>query len=130
MPDKEPTIPRTNDLLVKLRPSGVNKVFGSRLPIRPLFEERPVAALAFGASAEPEWFAVHVPDGAQTPWDLAHSRVADQLGVDESEIVFAEPDIVHDIYKDESVDSRGEVLAATEDCDSKVDQDNRNGKKT
>ena len=130
MPDKEPTIPRTNDLLVKLRPSGVNKVFGSRLPIRPLFEERPVAALAFGASAEPEWFAVHVPDGAQTPWDLAHSRVADQLGVDESEIVFAEPDIVHDIYKDESVDSRGGVLAATEDCDSKVDQDNRNGKKT
>ena len=37
-----------------------------------------------------------VSPGAQAnPWDFAHARVADQLGVAEDDIVFAEPDWVH-----------------------------------
>jgi hypothetical protein len=37
-----------------------------------------------------------VSPGAQAnPWDFPHVRVADQLGVAEDDIVFAEPDWVH-----------------------------------
>ncbi|HEX6124120.1 MAG TPA: S8 family serine peptidase [Pyrinomonadaceae bacterium] len=117
----------TPDLLVKLRPSSVHKIFGSRLTIEPLFD-RPPVSLPFGVSPESEWFSVRVPDGAETPWDLAHSRIADQLGVDESDIVFAEPDILHDIYKDDSEASTRTAFAADDDCHSKTDQDGRNGK--
>jgi hypothetical protein len=122
MPEKN-AAPEAMDLLVKLRPSSAHKMAGSRVDIEPLFD-RPVAgAAAFGVSTEPEWFSVRVPDGAESPWDLAHARVADRLGVDESDVVFAEPDMIHNIYEDRSERSAAE-FAAGDQCDVQVGQDN------
>jgi len=38
-------------------------------------------------------------DEAQTPWDQAHSRIASQLGIDSSDVLFAEPDLVHRVLR-------------------------------
>ena len=63
-----------------------------------------------------EWFIADLPDlplspGAQANlWDFAHARVADQLGVAEDDILFAEPDWVHgEAFR---VDSEGEGTCA------------------
>jgi len=34
-----------------------------------------------------------IPEGGDNAWDAAHAQVADQLGVDESDVIFAEPDL-------------------------------------
>jgi hypothetical protein len=72
----------TPDILVKLRPSSVQKISGSKVNIEPLFERPSSQANGFGSVGEPEWFAVRISDGGDTPWDAAHARLADQLGVD------------------------------------------------
>ncbi|HYC57870.1 MAG TPA: S8 family serine peptidase [Candidatus Binatia bacterium] len=84
-------------MLVKLRPGlALGAAASGRL--EPLYERQAV----FGAAAQPAWFLAELKDGAATPWDCAHARVADQLGVDGSDVLFVEPDIVHDIYTDDS----------------------------
>src|SRR5690349_6260814 len=100
MPDRPPTaVPSTNHLLVKLRPTTALRAAESRAKLRPLFDtSRPTGGFAVGA--EPQWFVAELPDGAATPWDLAHARVADQLGVADSDVLFVEPDLVHDIYRE------------------------------
>jgi hypothetical protein len=54
--------------------------------LRPLFEgplspAAPPSAFGFGVSSEPQWFIADVGDGGPNAWDVAHARVADQLGV-------------------------------------------------
>ena len=89
----------TNRVLVKMRPStALGAAPGANL--RPLYSgPSPASSLGVMGDSTPQWFIADLPDGAATPWDLAHARVADQLGVAESDVIFAEPDIVHDVYR-------------------------------
>jgi hypothetical protein len=130
-----PTMPRdraspaeTNRVLVKLRPSNALLGAAARGGLRPLHGTPDAAAATLGIGAEPQWFVAELREGAATPWDLAHMRVADQLGVAESDVVFAEPDLVHDLVQDPDEPPPGGALAAV-DC-TPFPQDGRNGKAT
>ena len=97
-------------ILVKLRPSASLKAAEGRTNLRPLHEGEGEGA--FALSGEERWFLAELPEGAATPWDTAHARVAEQLGVAESDVVFAEPDLIHDVYLDPSRDGSNTNLAA------------------
>lgn len=104
----------SNRVLVKLRASVALNAVEPRVNLRPLdvAASRPAG---FGLDADSRWFAADLPDGAASPWDLAHARLADQLGVDESDVAFAEPDLPHTIYRD--TNERDEAAAlAVEEC--------------
>jgi hypothetical protein len=106
-----------NRVLVKLRPSSGLRAAESRVNLRPLYD-RPVApAASFGFEAAPQWFIAELPEGAGSPWDAAHARVAGQLGVAESDVIFAEPDLIHDIYLDDDESRTPEGFgAAVSNC--------------
>ena len=72
-----------------------------------------MAGPGFGLAATPQWFIAELPEGADMPWDLAHGRVADQLGVAESDVLFAEPDIIHDVYEDTNEERTADGFGAT-----------------
>src|SRR5437870_4834182 len=61
----------SNRLLVKLLPSVSLAAADPRANLRPLYDSAPQTA-AFGIGAEPAWFLADMPEGAATPWDLAH----------------------------------------------------------
>ena len=120
---------QTNRVLVKLRPSNALKAAESRANLRPLYETPEAAApTTFGFDSTPQWFLADLPDEAATPWDLAHARVADQLGVSESDVLFAEPDLVHNIYQDANEQSVAQGFAAGDECLANP-QDQTHGKK-
>jgi hypothetical protein len=118
----------TNRVLVKLRPSNALRAAESRANLRPLYDTPAAASAALGIGAEPQWFLAELPDGAPTPWDLAHARVAAQLGVAESDVVFAEPDLVHrGVYQDTNEAEIAGGFAAGENCE-RTQQDGTRGK--
>lgn len=118
----------TNRVLVKLRPSNALRAAESRANLQPLYDTPPATAGGFGIDSTPQWFVAEMPEGAPTPWDLAHARIAGQLGIDESDVVFAEPDFVHTIYRDTSEEVvAGRPFAAGEDCAANP-QDGTHGK--
>ena len=125
MPKDRPLPAPTNRVLVKLRPSSALRAAEARANLRPLYDT-PRATAALGIGAEPQWFLADLPGGAPTPWDLAHARIAERLGVSESDVIFAEPDIVHDVYRDTNEEMR-EGLAVGENCDA-IPQDGTHGK--
>src|SRR5689334_7156244 len=102
-----------NRVLVKLRPSAGLRAAESRANLRPLGVVAPTAP-GFGLDATPRWHVAELPDGAPIAWDVAHARVADQLGVDESDVVFAEPDVQQSVYRDENERDASQPLGATE----------------
>ncbi len=119
----------TNRVLVKMRPSSALKAAESRANLRPLYDStQATAAVTFGVEATPQWFIAELPDGAASPWDLAHARVADQLGVAESDVIFAEPDIIHDVYEDTNEERTAEGFGATKIECVQNPQDNTRGK--
>lgn len=118
----------TNRVLVKMRPSTALAA-DARANLRPLYGAASRASsLGVMGEATPQWFIADLPDSAQTPWDLAHGRIADQLGVAGSDVIFAEPDIIHDIYQDTNEERTTEGFGATTiDCVQNA-QDNTRGK--
>jgi hypothetical protein len=104
-------------VLVKLRPSSALRAAASRGNVQPLYEPPAGATASLGLAGEPQWFLAELPDGAATPWDLAHARVADQLGVAESDVVFAEPDLMHDLVQYPEEPPPGAAFAAV-DCEA------------
>src|SRR5688500_3372812 len=108
----------TNTILVKLRPTSGLRAAESRANLRPLYDTPPPpAAGMLGLDTAAQWFMAELPEAPDNPWDLAHARVADQLGVAESDVLFAEPDIIHDIYQDTNEVPFAQGLAAAEiDC--------------
>ena len=75
----------------------------------------------------PRWYLADLEDNAANPWDLAHQQVSAQLGIDESAIVFAEPDLVHSVYQDTNeIDLTG-PFAAGDNCEA-VSQDGEHRK--
>jgi subtilisin family serine protease len=116
----------SNRVLVKLRPSAALRAAESRANLRPLYDSGPSATASFGLDADAQWYLADLPDGGATRWDLAHARVADQLGVAESDVVFAEPDLVHDIYPDPNASQANGLLAVGDQC-KVIDQNSDNG---
>jgi len=66
-----------------------------RADVRPLFDQ-PVSSGGLGVAATPQWYVANLAAEAANPWDDAHRRVADRLGLAEDDVLFAEPDQVHD----------------------------------
>jgi len=82
-----------NRILVKLLPTPALAAAPSSVNLRPLLSQPPTLN-AFGVSADPAWYVAELPDAVgPNPWDVAHSSVAAQLGIDSSAVVFAEPDL-------------------------------------
>lgn len=127
MATDRPPLAAPNRVLVKLRPSGALGAAESRANLRPLYDEPPTPAGSFGLDSTPRWFIADLPDGAASPWDLAHAQIAGQLGIAESDVVFAEPDIIHDVYPDDTEEGPAGPFAVGEDCAANP-QDGANGK--
>ncbi|MDQ2973990.1 MAG: S8 family serine peptidase, partial [Acidobacteriota bacterium] len=105
----------SNRILVKLLPTIGLAAAESRANLRPLYEPQPQTS-GFGISTAPAWYLADLPDGAETSWDLAHSQVAGQLGIDESAVLFAEPDLEHAIYPDNNEMVADGSLGIGENC--------------
>ncbi|WP_051185145.1 S8 family serine peptidase [Desulfatiglans anilini] len=127
MSDKQACAPRVNRLLLKLQPSSPLKAAESRANLRPLYDTPQAKAAMLGFGAEPQWFLADLPEGAANPWDLVHQRVAGELGISESDVVFIEPDMIHNIYRDTNERRAGQVFAVGEKCES-TPQDGGHGK--
>src|SRR5436309_4975475 len=112
----------SNRILVKLRPTVGLAAAAPRANLRPLHASAPQTQ-AFGLSSEPSWFLADLPDtGGPAPWDLAHARVADQLGIDHSAVVFAEPDLAQR-FNDGSDAAPDAALAAAPGPCGRIEQD-------
>jgi subtilisin family serine protease len=120
-------IPATNRLLVKMRTSSAMRATGSGVNLEPLYAGIQPPATAFGLDSGPQWFVAELPESEGSAWDTAHARVAAQLGIDDSDVVFAEPDIIHTIFQDGNEIPAGQAFAAGENC-SQTEQDAANGK--
>ncbi|MGB7924428.1 MAG: S8 family serine peptidase [Pyrinomonadaceae bacterium] len=131
MPNNKKTPPtETNRVLVKLRTSSnALRAAESRANLQPLYDTPPAATTttAFGIESAAQWFLAELPDGAPTGWDLAHARVAGQLGVSESDVVFAEPDVIHNVYQDTNEQKFDTPFAVGEKCEA-IPQDGTHGK--
>jgi len=105
----------TNRILIKLRPSVALAAAAPRANLRPLYE--PVApAGTVGLAPGPAWYLADMPDGGPTAWDVAHARIADQLGVNESDVLYAEPDLPNS-YPDSNERIHGDQqFAVGSDC--------------
>src|SRR5437762_11920613 len=105
-----------NRILVKLQSSAGMAAADPRANLRPLHDEA-APSDAFGLSSGPAWYVADLPDQAgPNPWDLAHSQVADQLGIDESAILFAEPDLPQSFNDGTELTPSGRPLAMAPDC--------------
>jgi hypothetical protein len=78
-------------LLVKLKSAPPAGLSARSSQLEPLYPARRAGDFGIAAPTGPQWFVVEA-DGAATGWDVAHQRLAGQLGVAESEILFVEPD--------------------------------------
>src|SRR3989454_10850621 len=118
----------SNRILVKLRPTVGLAAAAPRANLRPLHASAPQTQ-AFGLSSEPSWFLADLPDTTgPNPWDLAHARVADQLGIDESAVLFAEPDLMQGFIDGSNTSPAASALAATDPCANVIPQDPNGGK--
>lgn len=117
----------TNTVLVKLRPSRALRAAESLVTLRPLYDTPEAKSSILGVGAEPQWFLADLPDGAATPWDLAQTELSRHLGVSESDVIFAEPDIYHNVYLDVNERQVDQAFAVGENCEASP-QDGRNGK--
>ena len=127
MSNTTPSLEETNRILVKLRPSASLGAAESRANLRPLYDTPPVEAGGFGLDSTPQWFIAELPGGVKNPWDLAHGRVAEQLGIAESDVIFAEPDLVHNTFKLPNAGVPAQGFAAAGPCTSDP-QDGGHGK--
>ncbi len=115
-------------LLLKVLPSSGLKAAEDRFQIRPLFDSGEKPPEAFAAHGVGRWFIADMPDGGDTAWDRAHARIADQLGIAETAVLFAEPDLVQSIYREEARHPADQTFAVGDHC-GPVPQDGKNGKK-
>ncbi len=129
MPKDTQESAETNRVLLKLRPSNALRAAESHVNLEPLYDTPQGMGRGFGIDSTPQWFIAELPDGAATPWDLAYSQIAGQLGIAQSDVVFAEPDLVHTIYQDPDASGAGQAFAVGADCEANS-QDNTHGKVT
>ncbi|MBZ0114652.1 MAG: S8 family serine peptidase, partial [Thermoanaerobaculia bacterium] len=115
-------------LLVKLRPSANLGAVEARSDLEPLYPSSSRRGGSFGLDASPQWYLTHASAGHDTPWDQAHARVARQLGIDASDVLFVEPDLIQSVFVDSSEEAEDPSrLALGGDC-SPILQDGTHGK--
>lgn len=118
----------SNRVLVKLLPTPALAAASSNVKLRPL-SSQPVTQNIFGVSTDAAWYVAELPDAVgPNPWDIAHARVADQLGIDESAILFAEPDLEQSFHDQEFSRPGGFGMGAAPDPCSHVGQDANSNK--
>lgn len=106
----------SNRILVKLAPTVSLAAAEPSANLRPLFEED-ASTKSLGLVSEPAWYLADLPDDGPTGWDVAHAQIAHQLGIDESAVLFAEPDLEHTIYPDRNDKTlKGEPFAVDSNC--------------
>ena len=118
-----------NRILVKLQPTMALAAADTRSNLRPLYKTAaPTSVL--GLAGAPTWYLADLPDTVgPNPWDLAHARVADQLGIDESAVLFAEPDLEQSFMDGSDPATAGIPLAeASDPCAFSLQQDNTHNK--
>ena len=117
-----------NRILVKLQPTMALAAADTRSNLRPLYKAAPTSIL--GLAGAPTWYLADLPDTVgPNPWDLAHARVADQLGIDESAVLFAEPDLEQSFMDGSDPATAGIPLAeASDPCAFSLQQDNTHNK--
>jgi subtilisin family serine protease len=100
----------------------------TRSNLRPLYKAAPTSIL--GLAGAPTWYLADLPDTVgPNPWDLAHARVADQLGIDESAVLFAEPDLEQSFMDGSDPATAGIPLAeASDPCAFSLQQDSTHNK--
>ncbi len=123
---------RSTRILVKLRATTSLRAAESRANLRPLYdataeEDSAVSPLGVAPPGQsrgnaPRWYLADVPDGRDNPWDLAHARLADQLGVAESDVLFAEPDLIQPVQKD-PFNREAQGLPLGEECTECTQED-------
>jgi subtilisin family serine protease len=107
----------TNRILVKMRPqAALGAAAASKTNLRPLYDLGAPSTAGFGLAAAPQWYLADLPDGGPNPWDAAHASVADQLGVAESDVVAAEPDLPQKYEDVNEVAKAGQPFAAGTNC--------------
>jgi len=117
----------SNRILVKLLPTDALAATNSRANLRPLHDEVSQDR-GLRLTSAPAWYLADLPDQTgPNPWDLAHAQVADQLGIDESAVLFAEPDLPQHFLDGTATDPVGRPLAAAPDC-APQDQDTTHNK--
>ena len=110
-----PSTPKADRVLVKLRDVNAFAAADPRANLRPLYAStRPVGSL--GLASGPSWYIADLAVSSENPWDLAHGEVAAQLGVDDSAVLFAEPDLIHSIYPDPGGTDTGGPFGAAAQC--------------
>ena len=93
-------------LLLKLHPQTNFAAVDRRANLRPLFETTGETR-AFGLTADTAaWYLADVGDLGPSPWDAAHGQISAALGIDQSAILFAEPDLPQS-YPDQNEVNRG-----------------------
>lgn len=95
----EGTEPGTGILLAKLR--ATPQLSLARTELAPLRADVPGGARGFAFDGSPQWFKVMAEPSASS-WDQAHARVAAQLGIDERDVLFVEPNLVQTLYLDDT----------------------------
>lgn len=107
-------MPGRTRILVKLRQEMSLKAGAQGMTAWPLFESNLVIR---GISTGPTWYVAESLDGDLLPWDTAHRRVAGLLGVDDADIVYAEPDLPQRYPSANEVNAGGQRFAlGTPDC--------------
>ncbi|HVT59474.1 MAG TPA: S8 family serine peptidase [Thermoanaerobaculia bacterium] len=103
-------------------------VAAARANLRPLYEGAAPAApgAPLGLVGAPTWYLADMPEGGPTAWDGAHAQVAGQLGVDESAVLYAEPDLAQTYYFSDN-EIGDQPFALGDDCGQKP-QDTSGGK--
>lgn len=112
-------------VLVKLRGSAPLGAAESGVNLRPLYAGTRSSG-SFELDSDANWFLADLPTSGPTPWDTAHAQLAARLGVDDSDVLFAEPDLVHDIYRADEIDP-GAPFAVGDNCGPRA-QDGAHGK--
>jgi hypothetical protein len=115
-------------VLVKLRSSAAALQADDRANLRPLRVTVPGAAPALGVGTEPQWFIADLPDDVANPWDLAHTRLSDYLGVADTDVMFAEPDLAQGAFPDDGdgAPAPGSTVTVGKNCEP-VGQNGENG---
>ncbi len=120
----------SNRVLVKLKPSFGLAAAASKVNLRPLNPDAR-RVNAFGMVDEPAWYLADLPDTVgPNPWDLAHAQVAEQLGVDASAVLFAEPDLDQTFDDGSELVPGGAAMAAAPAAGGHTPQDDKNNKAT
>ena len=103
-------------LLLKLRPQAPLSAVNATANLRPLFEQFAGSSGPMGLTSA-QWFLADTPNLAPG-WDTAHTReVAGALGLNGDSVLFVEPDIQNEMFRDATPQIAGNCSAAPQNSE-------------